>query len=384
MLARTTILLLLAALLAPAQRADSYLYPIRDGSKFGFINREGTIVVAPQYAAVGDLKEGRIRVTAGNLSGYIDLAGKVVIEPKYEGAEDFRDSRAVVRQGAKYSLIDPAGKLIAEIPYRVLGEFHQGLLRVQASGRVDESGRKLPTAYGFVDHEGKVVIQPQFMPAGEFPDDPADLPVAGLDHDWCYFDHTGKIIIRIPMGPHLNNANLFANGRLLVKEGFTWGFKDASGNWALPPKYNDAQNFKNGLAQVQNGVKWITIDIHGKEIPPNKKKLQAIEPFYEGLALAREDDLLGWIDTRDHLAFPLRKYEEAHKFSSGLARIKLDDLYGYLDKTGALAIPNRYFSAGDFDHDLAFVETKDGIAYIDIKGHAVWQSAPRTKFQFKQ
>jgi len=185
------------------------------------INRSGAIVVAPEYDAVYDEREARIRVTTGPLSGYIDLSGKVVIPPKYDSAEEFRESRAVVRQGDKYALIDPAGKLVAEIPYRVLGDFHQGLLRVQASGRVDAAGRRLPTTYGFVDRDGKLAIPAQFMPAGEFPDDPADLPVGGLDHDWCYFDRTGKVVIRIPMGPQLNNANLFVNGRLRVKQGFT-------------------------------------------------------------------------------------------------------------------------------------------------------------------
>jgi hypothetical protein len=362
---------------AGAQSSNPYLYVIREGRKLGFINRSGAVVVAPKYDAVGDLKEGRIRVTAGTLSGYIDLAGKVIVEPKYDTAGDFRDGRAVVRQGDKYALIDTAGKPVGDIPHRVLGDFHQGLLRVQASGRVDAAGKKLPTMYGFVDREGKMAIAPQFMPAAEFPDDPADLPFGGLDHEWVYFDRTGKIVIRISMGEHLTGANPFANGRLRVKEGFTWGYKDASGNWALPPKYNDAGDFKGGVARVQDGAKWILINVSGKEVPENKKKLIAIEPLSDGLALARENDLLGWMDAREKLAFPLRKYEEAHGFSCGLARIKLDDLYGFLDKSGNLAIPNRYLDARDFDHDLALVETREGVAYIDTKGAVVWKSATK-------
>jgi hypothetical protein len=371
-------------LFAPAQRVNDYLYPIREGSKFGFIDRAGSIVVAPKYAAVGEIQEGRIRVTEGQLSGYIDLSGKIVIDPKYDSASDFRGARGVIRQGDRYALIDPSGKLIAEIPYRVLGDFHQGLLRVQANNRVDATGKKLPTTYGFVDFNGKLAIPPQFTPAGEFPDDPADLPVGGLDHDWCYFDRTGKTVIRISMGPHLNDADLFANGRLRVKEGFNWGFKDASGNWAIPPKYNDARNFQGGLAMVQDGAKWITVDVRGKEIPVDKRNLRAIEPPSEGLALATENDLMGWIDVKEHLAFPLRKYQEAHRFSCGLARIRIDDLYGYLDRSGNLAIKNQYFSAADFDHDLALVMTADSTAYIDTKGVVVWKSAPRPKFQLKQ
>ncbi len=49
----------------------------------------------------------------------------------------------------------------------------------------------------------------------------------------------------------------------------------------------------------------------------------------------------------------------------------------------AVVIKNQYFSAADFDHDLAFVMTDDGIAYIDTKGAVVWKSAPRPKLQLK-
>ena len=364
-------------------RTNDHLFPIREGRKFGFINRSGTVVVPPQYDAVAEPAEGRARVTTGNLSGYIDLSGKVIIEPKYDSAEDFRSSRAIVRQGTKYSLIDPSGKLIADIPYRVLGEFHQGLLRVQASGRTDAARRRLPTTYGFVDIAGNLVIPAQFMPAGEFPDEPANLPVAGLDHDWCYIDHTGKIIIRVPMGEHLNKANLFSNGRLLVKEGFTWGYKDATGAWAIPAKYNDAQSFQNGFARVQEDARWIMIDVQGNTIPEDKRKLKPIEAASEGLALARESDVLGWVDAKGELAFPLRKYEEAHSFSAGRARIKVDGLYGYLDKTGTLKIPNIYFSATNFRHGLALVQTRDGSAYIDPEGKAVWKSTPAPGIELK-
>jgi hypothetical protein len=42
--------------------------------------------------------------------------------------------------------------------------------------------------------------------------------------------------------------------------------------------------------------------------------------------------------------------------------------------TAGLAIANQYESAGDFDHDLAFVVTKDGTAYINTKGAIVRKS----------
>ncbi|HJZ99432.1 MAG TPA: WG repeat-containing protein [Candidatus Solibacter sp.] len=371
------ILTLFTSSLAWAQTGNDWLFAIRDGRKIGFINRAGAIVVPPRFEAAGEPHEGRISIYENGHAGYIDFAGKIVVEPKYDSAGDFRDSRAIVRVGTKASLIDPSGAVVGEIPYRPLGDFHQGLLRVQASGLVDSSGKKLPTVYGFVDRQAKMVIPPQFLPAGEFYDDPANLPLGGLGPDWVYFDRTGKVIIRISKGPHLENPDLFSNGRLRVKDGFTWGYKDASGAWAIPAKYNDAENFKDGLARVQEGDKWIVIDVRGKTVPPDKKRIHVIGPYSEGLALAIDNGLTGWVDAEEHLAFPLRKYQKAFRFSSGLARFQMDDLYGYLDKSGKIAIPNKFEDAGDFDHGLARILTRDGFAYIDTAGKVVWQSAKR-------
>jgi hypothetical protein len=160
-----------------------------------------------------------------------------------------------------------------------------------------------------------------------------------------------------------------------VKDGFMWGYKDTSGAWAIPAKYNDAENFKDGLARVQEGDKWIVLDVRGKTVPQDKKKIHVVGPYSEGLALAYDNGLTGWVDAEEHLAFPMRKYQKAFRFSSGLARFQMDDLYGYLDKSGKMAIPNKYDSAEDFDHGLARVLTKEGFAYIDTEGNIVWQSA---------
>jgi hypothetical protein len=374
-LLRTFTLLALASGLALAQPGNDYLFAIRDGRKIGFINRSGTVVVAPRFDAAGTPHEGRISIYEGSHAGYIDFSGKIVVEPKYDSAGDFKGSRAIVRLESKSLLIDASGAVIGEIPHRPLGDFHQGLLRVQASGQVDSSGKKLPTMYGYVDRQAKLAIQPQFLPASEFSDDPANLTFGGLGTDWVYFDRTGKIVIRIAKGPHLEDPDLFVSGRLRVKDGFTWGYKDAAGNWAIPPKYNDAENFKDGLARVQEGDKWIVIDVRGKTVPQDKKKIHVIGPYSEGLALAVDNGLTGWVDAQERLAFPMRKYQKAFSFSSGLARFQMDDSYGYLDPSGKMAITNQYEDATDFDHGLARVLTKAGFAYIDTKGTVVWKSA---------
>ncbi|MEO8025587.1 MAG: WG repeat-containing protein [Bryobacteraceae bacterium] len=356
-------------------------YPIRVDKKFGFIDRQGQVVIAPQFDTVSEFSDDRARVYIGSLAGYIDRQGKMVIEPKYATATDFAQHRAVVLEGTQYMVIDPAGKVISKIPYRVLGEFHQELARVQKTGEKDASGKREPTTYGYMDRDGHVVIEPKYLPAGDFPDD-GGLNVGGLNKEWQYFDTNGNVIFRIPQGPRLEGAIGFHGGLLRVKEGFSWGFKDAHGEWRIKPTYDDAQDFKDGFASVESGGKWIEIDTDGKEV--KRPAWHALKPISDGLRLVAEGDRMGYLTPDDKPAFAFRKYEDAKSFSCGMAAVKVDGSWGYLDRSGNLAIRALFNAATDFRDDLAWVMTNEGeMGYINVKGEFVWKAAPLPRLQLK-
>jgi len=356
---------------------SNYLYPVREGKQFGFIDRNGKVVIAPKYDAVGEFSEDRVRVHVGSKAGYIDSTGRMIIEPKYENAEDFEQGRAVVRDEQGYLIIDRSGKVINRIPHRVMGSYHGGLLKVQ---RARSEGK--PTAYGFVDRDGKIVIEPQFTGATDIPDDPADLAVGSLNREWCYFDRTGKIVIRVPMGEHLDPSRPFRNGRMLAKEGFNYGYKDATGNWAIPPKFNAANDFQGGFASVQDGAKWISIDTSGLEVKRKPGPQPVGEPV-DGLTKVMQNGLVGWVDSRGELLIPLRQYDQTFDFSCGLVRIKLDGRFGYMDQKGKLVIPNQFDTASDFNQGLASVFVDGGFGYINTSGTVVWKAAPLPKLKLQ-
>jgi hypothetical protein len=367
-------LALILATSAAGQPVDQ-LFPIREGRQFGFINRSGTVVIPPQYDAVNEFHEGLARVYLGSQAGYIDTKGKLVIPAKWSTAGDFEQGRALVSNEGKYSIIDKQGKVVAEIPHRVLGEFHGGLAVIQRARTTGADGKAIPSAYGYIDRSGKIIIEPQFMPAGAFPDDGDGLAVGGLERHWVYFDRKGKIVMRVSMEGK-DRADGFHDGLVRMKEGFFWGYKNAAGEWAIAPKFDEAGDFENGRARVELEGKWTLIDKTGQKIqlPPGPRQ---IRPYSDGLALAAERDRNGYLDAKGELAFPLRKYEAAYDFVNGRARFKLDGKFGYLDKKGNLAIPNQFASATDFKNGLAYVMAEEGWAYIDTEGKVVWKEAKR-------
>ncbi len=347
--------------------AQSPLFVIRNGRQFGFIDRTGRVVVPPKFDRAEEFHENRAAVYVGSNAGYIDPSGRLVIPAIYSTTTPFEQGRALVSRDGKYSVIDLQGNTVAEIPYRVLGDYSDGLAVVQQP----RSGTT-PARYGYIDRNGKIVIEPRFMPAGAFPADGRGLAVGGLDRHWCYFDKNGKIILRLPMEGY-DRAPAFRDGLLRWKEGFYWGFKDPSGAWAIQPQFDDARDFEDGTASVEKQGKWILIDTRGNTVAPRKGPRPIHKPS-DGLTLAQDGDRLGYLLPNGQPAFDFRKYDAAFDFHCGLARIKLDGKFGYLDKTGRLAIPNTFAGAGDFKGCLAMVLSAEGWSYIDPAGKAVWKS----------
>lgn len=94
---------------------------------WGYINREGDIVIPPRYASARDFHEGLAEVEMERLWGYIDTEGRTVIQPSF----------------------------------RRTGEFVEGIAAASPRGHPDGF-------YGFINRHGEYAIFPQFGGVGRF------------------------------------------------------------------------------------------------------------------------------------------------------------------------------------------------------------------------
>ena len=67
--------------------------------------------------------------------GYIDRTGKLVIAPQYDEAWEFSEGLAYVRVGKQRFIIDRAGKTVIELQQvDITGNFSEGFAPVQTGG----------------------------------------------------------------------------------------------------------------------------------------------------------------------------------------------------------------------------------------------------------
>lgn len=172
-----------------------------DSQRIGFIDRAGTLVIAPLYRGVDAFHEGRCMAVVDSLGGYIDRRGNWVITPRFAWSGAFAAGLAPASlDGRAVGFIDSTGAFAIAARFQYAGEFREGLAPVTEGGHV-----------GFVDRTGRLVIPCRFEEGMAFSEGLAAVQVDGLIG---YLDRTGRAVVP----PRYAAGTPFAHGVALVIE----------------------------------------------------------------------------------------------------------------------------------------------------------------------
>jgi hypothetical protein len=242
--------------------------------------------------------------------------------------------------------------------------------------------------YGYIDHDGNTLIEPQFYWAGGFEDGYGTAYVCGR---YVLVDKTGKVLsMATPHGgpglmpkkingkiefvdragmvkikPMFDNAMPFSDGVAAVKTAGLWGFIDENGHFVVPPRFDDAFYFHEGVGVVQSGDTTELIDKSGRILAAGYDVTGGV--IAEGRIPVGRDDKYGYLDLHGAVAIPLR-FDDALTYSEGLAAVKKGSKWGYIDTNGSTAIPFQFDFAGEFGNGLAPVRRGAESGFINHSG----------------
>jgi hypothetical protein len=148
------------------------LAAVQIGEKWGYIDQKGRIAVSPQFDDAYEFSDGVAQVIISNKCGYINKLGKFIINPQFDSPQLFLRHSSDIR-------VSPLSKSHKE------KYFSEGLAVVRMN-----NGKGVK--YGYIDREGKFVINPQFELAENFSEGLAAVKVNGK---WGYINKTGMFVI---------------------------------------------------------------------------------------------------------------------------------------------------------------------------------------------
>ena len=230
--------------------------PVMMNGKWGFIDRDGHLVIAAQYDWTGGFSEGLAQVQNGDDAGYIDTNGNLVIERSggrfSGGLAEFYDATS-----QKFGYIDTEGRVRIQPKYQLARPFSEGLAAVA----------KDVNHWGYIDADDNIVVDFTLESAWPHSEGLGSCGVAGDCH---YFDTTGKEVLRLP--PTFTRNGPFQEGLARVSVGHKNGYVDLNGSVVISPdeKYSYYHWFSEGLAGVSEDGKWGFCDKTGRVVIPAK------------------------------------------------------------------------------------------------------------------
>ncbi len=132
-----TLLLLSCKASEPTGSAEGNLYPYLEDQEVGFLDNNLTKKIDPKFKFVQTpiwpytFSEGLAAVNFLGSIGYIDRNGSIAIDPQFDHAEAFNEGTALVRVNMQYGFINRKGDFIIEPTFHKAGRFSEGLAPVQ-------------------------------------------------------------------------------------------------------------------------------------------------------------------------------------------------------------------------------------------------------------
>lgn len=221
--------------------------------KDGFIDKKGNWLIQPKYdeilfpvyvryAVVGDdelkilVTPNIYRVQVGGKFGYISKNGDMVIPPTFDFSRPFYGGLALARKGRQKGYINTRGKFLFEPPFEILGDFTGELAVV---GENTETTQK----FGLINRKGEVVFKPMFAEISYWQ---RQLWLVEIGGKKGLVDAGGNFIVK----PQYDKLGYFCDGLAWVEKDKKISFINRSGKVVIRSKYSKTRSFSECLAAV--------------------------------------------------------------------------------------------------------------------------------------
>ncbi len=189
------------------KRVETYLiaFAVTDDQTelWGYKNTSGDVVVKPAYSMItSDTIYDMGFVVEGSKWFAINNKGEKILEPfVYDNGVDY-EKEGLFRfiENEKMGFADMKGNKVIPASFDFVSPFSEGLAAFNAGGKsvqVDEEHEAVKEGlWGYIDNNGKVVIEAQFAKAGDFSE--ANAEVWQMDGKHLLIDKSGKVVEELP------------------------------------------------------------------------------------------------------------------------------------------------------------------------------------------
>lgn len=277
----------------------------------------------------------------------------------------FKSELYAAKFGDKWGFVDGDGKYIINPQFSEVQPFIEGLALVTTS-----TGKK-----GYINEEGQFVIPAQYKWGTSFSDGLAIVVPFG-EAPVC-IDKTGKISFRFDNT--IQKVYGFSEERCFYEDkNGKLGIMSDEGKVISNPQFDEARYFSEGLAPVAKRntkvgetdahLEWGAVNKDGKLVIPFQ--FSSMNAFSEGLAAIQINGKWGFINDEGKIVIN-PQFDNVLFFHEGLAPVKQGEVWGYINKTGKLVINPQFDEAFGFKDKLAVIAQDNKYGLINNDGQII-------------
>ncbi len=339
--------------LAYSSISQTYLVQVKPaGSKtWGYANEKGEIVIPATFEKCYEFSEegyAPIYEPSEKAHHFIDVKGKRLATQITDfklregflfgfGLRGFTEGMTAIMQNKKFGYMNTEGKVVVQPKFNDATEFDGGYAVANSEAKriiIDKKGNETP------------VEIPGLLDVNKFSEGFA--PYRAADKQWGFVNTSGKIVIQAKF----LSVGYFSNGLAWAKTSDNKiGYIDTDGNWVIKPGFDVAKEFdkSTGLARVKTGEKWAYTNKAGEISTMSDSEV--ISDFSDGLAEGKKNGKIGFYNAK--CVWEIEpQFDGVRDFKNGFAAAKKGEKWGMINKQGDWVIQPIY----DGIHDMALVK----------------------------
>ncbi len=316
---------------------NGYAAVKKDGA-WGIIDTNGSFVINPIFEEV-QIGSDCFLIKDKSKYGFLNFDGTTLIEPQYYNASCFYYGYSIVKNiHGEYGIVNRNDLVTKEIP-NCSFLFQIGPDRFWKINT--DSG-----LVGIIDANNHWIYSTSISQFTILSD---TLAVSDNHNKLAYITCNGIFLTEYIFDEALS----FQNGYARVQVGSKWGVIKSDGSWQIQPAFDELTNYSEGLFGAKQGKLWGFININAQwVIQPSYSDVYI---FREGFAAVRSGKKWGFINSDGtwllidmNSKFEKTPFDEVNNFNESLAVVSIKNKYGVIKADGTWLVKPTFFSANSW------------------------------------
>lgn len=359
--------------------------------KLGYMDASGQLIIGYQYDFIGDFNEkGIALVKKGKKFGFVNRQGTVVLPLKYTEIGRFENGYAWIKKGEKMGYINDEGKLLFDAKFVHIWPFNsKGIAKAVVKKNKKAELKSSYNTFAILNAEGKQIVKGLGHQMLFFQDNSSLVKLTELDSDTInmqcdYFVfYNNKSGSKAAYDYYDQHGNVVLNDKIrdkIYKEVFNNSYKNRLVNasqieWMIPLediaplKYNLKKTDKTAsvaaiyydLKQQKIIAKWLydekygwSEQLHKNAYIPTDGTGYYLEPFHEGFGLVNNKYVINKEGKQ------VAQYERAFSYKNGYMVVQMGSgRFGLVDTNQQVHINPQYADCATFVMENGYWMVKD-------------------------